>query len=723
MATTQIRSKQQFLITDHVPANNFRITGAADGVSPQDLVTLAQLQSYSAGQNTKPSVRAATTGAESYTITGGAVTQIAGTTVDGVALAINDRLIIKNAPVATGAGAGAGTAETNQIPNGIYIVTGNTTNLTVARATDMDVWSEVPSAYCWVDEGTSFADTGWIVTTNRGTALSINGAGATILWVLYASASALIAGAGLNKTGNTIDVVSTTLNVTANAVDLATVTQTNGAGTDGISFVQSHSVDSFGRITGTITANVRVATTSVTGIASFNAASFAVTAGDVTIKAGGVTNTQLVNSSITLGATAVALGAATGTSGTPITNLFLTTPSFLSVVNGANTITLPTFTSTLATLAGTETLTNKSMSGTNNTFTNLPNSALTNSSVTVTAGTGLSGGGAVALGGSVTLSNAGVLSITGTANQITASAATGAITLSLPQNIHTGATPTFAGLIINAGTDTVGVTNTTVTETWNNAGVSFLSNLINVTDTASAAASRFVEYQVAGVPKYSLRKDGTITTGIWGGTVVTSAFGGTGFGTYTQGDILWASAANTLSKLGISATVGNSLMVTATGTLGYAATNLAGGAGYITGVLSPANGGTGTSTVPTAGQVLVGVTGGTYTPATIASGTGITVTAGSGTISIAVSAAVLQATNYVPYEVPAQTPNGSVTDFTIANTPATGAAGASTLHVYLNGVRLQPASNDYAMFNATTVRFQAGMIPQANDVVSFTYFK
>lgn len=41
---------------------------------------------------------------------------------------------------------------------------------------------------------------------------------------------------------------------------------------------------------------------------------------------------------------------------------------------------------------------------------------------------------------------AGVTSITGTANQITASAATGAVTLSLPQSIHTGATPTFAGM-------------------------------------------------------------------------------------------------------------------------------------------------------------------------------------------------------------------------------------------------------------------------------------
>jgi hypothetical protein len=45
-----------------------------------------------------------------------------------------------------------------------------------------------------------------------------------------------------------------------------------------------------------------------------------------------------------------------------------------------------------------------------------------------------------------TIENTGVLSITGTANQITASASTGAITLSGPQDLHSTATPTFTGV-------------------------------------------------------------------------------------------------------------------------------------------------------------------------------------------------------------------------------------------------------------------------------------
>lgn len=56
------------------------------------------------------------------------------------------------------------------------------------------------------------------------------------------------------------------------------------------------------------------------------------------------------------------------------------------------------------------------------------NAQLANSVVTINAGTGLGGGGLVSLGGAVSLSNAGVLSLTG-GGGITVDAATGAITL------------------------------------------------------------------------------------------------------------------------------------------------------------------------------------------------------------------------------------------------------------------------------------------------------
>lgn len=80
--------------------------------------------------------------------------------------------------------------------------------------------------------------------------------------------------------------------------------------------------------------------------------------------------------------------------------------------------------------------------------------------------------------GAPTISNTGVLSVTGTANQITASAGTGALTLSLPQNIHSGATPTFAQVTVGADPTTpLGV-----------ATKQYVDNAIDGLDTKAAVA-------------------------------------------------------------------------------------------------------------------------------------------------------------------------------------------------------------------------------------------
>ena len=99
-------------------------------------------------------------------------------------------------------------------------------------------------------------------------------------------------------------------------------------------------------------------------------------------------------------------------------------------------------------------------SGSGANLTSIPNSALTNSTIsgialgsnlaTLTIGTGLSG---TSYNGStaVTIANTGVTSITGTASQITASASTGAVTLSLPStiNVNTSGNATTATNIAN----------------------------------------------------------------------------------------------------------------------------------------------------------------------------------------------------------------------------------------------------------------------------------
>ncbi len=82
----------------------------------------------------------------------------------------------------------------------------------------------------------------------------------------------------------------------------------------------------------------------------------------------------------------------------------------------------------------------------------------------LTAGTGIS----ISSG---TITNNGVTQLAGTTNQVNVSGSSGSITLSLPQNIHTSATPTFAGL-------TIGATNVTTSLT-------YLADVINATTLGS----------------------------------------------------------------------------------------------------------------------------------------------------------------------------------------------------------------------------------------------
>lgn len=115
------------------------------------------------------------------------------------------------------------------------------------------------------------------------------------------------------------------------------------------------------------------------------------------------------------------------------------------VNNGSNTLTV----------SGSYTLNQRVDSGAAPTFTgtnfsSIPNAALSNNSITI-------GGTVVSLGGSYSLSSSTVTAITGTANQISASAGTGSVTLSLPQNVHTGSNFQVNSLGVGAAsTDTTG---------------------------------------------------------------------------------------------------------------------------------------------------------------------------------------------------------------------------------------------------------------------------
>lgn len=275
----------------------YKITSLGDPVNPQDAATKYYVDQARAGLDAKQNARLATTDdiGATYNATGGASGrgQFTGVTdvIDGLAVNQFDRILVKN--------------QTNADENGIWVVSvvGTGANGIWDRATDFDSDPEVTAgAYVWVTEGNSQADTAWVLTTNDP--ITIGGASGTPLtWVLFASAGTIIAGAGLTKTGNTIDVntaSATRIVVNADNIDLATVSQTPVVDGTGVTYVKSVQVDSYGRVTGQTTATVQDASTTAKGIASFDSGDFDVATGHVTIKSGGVDNAQLANSSITI---------------------------------------------------------------------------------------------------------------------------------------------------------------------------------------------------------------------------------------------------------------------------------------------------------------------------------------------------------------------------------------------------------------------------------------
>jgi hypothetical protein len=126
---------------------------------------------------------------------------------------------------------------------------------------------------------------------------------------------------------------------------------------------------------------------------------------------GNISNAQLDNSSITINGNAVSLGGSTTVTASTTSALTIGTGLSGTSFDGGSPVTIA-IDSTVATLTGTQTLTGKTLSGASNTFTNIPNSALTNSSVTI-------GTTAISLGGTST-TLAGLTSVTLTQDPVSA---------------------------------------------------------------------------------------------------------------------------------------------------------------------------------------------------------------------------------------------------------------------------------------------------------------
>ena len=197
-----------------IAMNTSKITGLGTPTADTDAATKAYVDGVAQGLDIKPSVAVATTG--NITLSG---TQ----TIDGVVLIVGQRVLVKD--------------QTAPAENGIYLVAAGSWT----RPTDMDAWTEFPGAFVFVEQGTVNDNSGWVCTVAPGGTLGST----AVTFEQFSGAGQITAGAGLTKSGNTLNVVtasSARIVVNADSIDLATT------GVSGSTY-RSVTVDTYGRVT------------------------------------------------------------------------------------------------------------------------------------------------------------------------------------------------------------------------------------------------------------------------------------------------------------------------------------------------------------------------------------------------------------------------------------------------------------------------------------------
>lgn len=192
-------------------SGNIKVATPTD---PAHAATKGYVDGARSGLDVKQSVKLATNAAlPAYTHLGGVLTGSANgvLSIDGANPLTDNRILVKNE------------TSSNAPFNGIYDVTnpGSPSEAFIlTRSSDANDAAEVtPGLFVFVEQGDTWSDSGWVLTTDGTITLGST----NLTFVQFSAAGQSIAGNGLTKTGNTIDVVGTADRITANAdsIDIA----------------------------------------------------------------------------------------------------------------------------------------------------------------------------------------------------------------------------------------------------------------------------------------------------------------------------------------------------------------------------------------------------------------------------------------------------------------------------------------------------------------------
>ena len=151
-------------------------TSSADPSTDNELARKAYVDAVAQGLDIKPSVKA---------LSGSNLTLSGAQTVDGISLVDGDRVLLSG--------------QTDASENGIWIVRATAWE----RPVDFDTGISAAGAFCFVEEGTSYADSGWVCTSDGGSDVVDTN---DLAFTQFSGAGSISAGSGLEKTGNTLSV-------------------------------------------------------------------------------------------------------------------------------------------------------------------------------------------------------------------------------------------------------------------------------------------------------------------------------------------------------------------------------------------------------------------------------------------------------------------------------------------------------------------------------------